>query len=373
MTEDFGKIKKLGFGLMRLPKLDDGKGAIDVEQTKKMVDMFFEAGFNYFDTAFVYPGSEEATKLALVDRYPRDSYFLATKMAAWAKCEKREDAIEQFNTSLKRTGAGYFDFYLMHNLGSVRTKPFDDFGLWDWAKEQKKEGKIRHIGFSFHAKSDELEQILDAHPEAEFVQLQINYADWESPTIQSRKNYETVVKHGRKVIVMEPVKGGMLATPPESVTKIFKAADPAPSLASWAVKFAADLDGVLTVLSGMSSVEQMADNVSYMKDFHGLSDAQRKLYDEARAELAKIPLIPCTSCDYCAKVCPADIGISGSFTAMNNLTLYKNKSLFVRAMDFLAGRKKMPSECIKCGACESACPQSIAIRSELEKIAAEMK
>ena len=200
--------KKLGFGLMRLPKNGD---EIDIEQTKQMVDMFMEAGFTYFDTAWAYTGSEEAIRKALVERYPRDSFTLATKMAAWIKCETREDAIAQFNLSLERSGAGYFDYYLLHNLGEHRTHVFEDFDLWNWALEQKAAGKIRHLGFSFHSNAEELEEILTQHPEAEFVQLQINYADWEDHAIQSRKVYEVAQKHGKPVIVMEPVKGGGIA------------------------------------------------------------------------------------------------------------------------------------------------------------------
>ena len=252
-------IKKLGFGLMRLPQKD---GAIDVEQVKVMVDKFLAAGFTYFDTAWAYPGSEDAIRQALVERYPREKFQLATKNAAWINCKTREDAVAQFETSLKQTGAGYFDFYLLHNLGESRTKFFDDFDMWSFVQEKKKEGKIRHAGFSFHSTPEELEEILKAHPEMEFVQLQINYGDWENPAVQSRACYETARKYDKPVIIMEPVKGGMLANPPESVREILKAAEPESSCASWAVRFAANLDGLVTVLSGMSDVAQMEDNLS---------------------------------------------------------------------------------------------------------------
>lgn len=250
------EIKKLGFGLMRLPQKD---GAIDIEQTKTMVDMFLKEGFTYFDTAWAYNGSEDAIRQALVERYPRDSFKLATKNAAWINCKTREDAINQFETSLQRTGAGYFDFYLLHNLGEHRTKAFDDFDMWSFVQEMKKEGKIKHVGFSFHSTPEELEEILKKHPEMEFVQLQINYADWENPAIKSKECYEMARKYGKPVVIMEPVKGGMLANPPEPVAKILKEANPNTSFASWAIKFAANLDGVITILSGMSNVEQMKD------------------------------------------------------------------------------------------------------------------
>jgi len=364
-------IRKLGFGLMRLPRTGD---EIDVPQTKRMVDRFLEAGCTYFDTAWAYGGSEEATREALVRRHPRDSFLLATKLAPWIGCKTREEALAQFETSLRRTDAGHFDFYLLHNLGQDRTGFFDRFGLWDWALEQREKGLVRHVGFSFHSTPEELDALLSAHPEMEFVQLQINYADWENPAVRSRECLEVARRHGKPVVVMEPVKGGLLANPPEEVASILREADPDASMPSWALRFAAGLPGVLTVLSGMSDMAQMEDNLSHLADFRPFDEREKAALDRARAALAAIRLVPCTACDYCAKACPAKIGVSGTFAAANQLMLFRNP---VRSRHYLEwqvdkqGRRRA-SECLNCGACEKVCPQHIAIREELRRAAAAL-
>lgn len=371
MNQDFVKsMPKLGFGLMRLPM---SGSEIDLPQTCKMVDMFLEKGFLYFDTAYGYGdgASERAIKAALVDRYPRDKFYLATKLPAWAGAKTAEEARQMFYTSLERTGAGYFDFYLLHNLGEQRTHYFDDYGIWDFLAEQKQKGLIRHLGFSFHDKADELEKVLCAHPEMEFVQLQINYMDWENPSIESRKCYEVARRHNKPVVIMEPVKGGNLAKAPESVAKLFEQSRPGASPSSWAIRFAASLEGVLTVLSGMSSVEQMADNLATMEHFEPLSAAEQGVIEAARAAFNTIPSVPCTACQYCVKGCPMGINIPGTFAAYNMYQQFGNADLARGQYIWQTDGHQMAkaSACVECGQCEEACPQHIHIREELKRAA----
>lgn len=374
LTMDYlGKnIPKLGFGLMRLPMLGD---EVDLEQTKQMVDKFLAAGFTYFDTAYGYLGgkSEEAVKTALVDRYPRESFQLATKLPAWAGPTTAEEAKAMLQTSLKRTGAGYFDFYLLHNCGDERTQAFDKFGIWDYALEQKAKGIIKHVGFSFHDKADVLDQLLTKHPEMEFVQLQINYADWEDPSVQSRKCYEVARKHGKPIIIMEPVKGGLLAAPPEAVGNILRQAAPEKDLPSWALRFAASLDGIITVLSGMSTLEQMEQNLNTMSQFQPLTPAELDTIEKAREALASVSSIPCTSCQYCVKGCPQGIPIPSVFSAMNTQLIYGNLDRAKGSYGFATQNKSKASDCIQCGQCESVCPQHISIIEELQKAAATLE
>ena len=358
-------VPKLGFGLMRLPKLSSGK--IDIEQTKEMVDLFMDAGLTYFDTAYVYDGgeSEKAAKAALVDRYPRERFTLATKMCAWSGAHDAESAKQQFYTSLERTGAGYFDYYLLHALQKEHYKKYEENGLWDFVKEQKEKGLIRHWGFSFHATPAILDELLTDHPDAEFVQLQINYADWEDPAVASRACYEVARKHGKSVIVMEPVKGGRLAVPPKEVLAVLKEADPEVSAASWAIRYAASLEGIITVLSGMSDTAQMKDNLSYMKDFRPLDEEEQAVIRKAQEALGRIDQIPCTECHYCTAGCPKQIPIPEIFAARNKQLLWGQIEEGRAAYQKLAATGAVAADCIACGQCESACPQQIPVIQRL--------
>ena len=357
-------IPKLGFGLMRLPQIGD---KIDIDQTAEMVDAFLAAGGTYFDTARAYGESESAIRRALVERYPRESYQLATKNAAWLGAADEVAARKMFDTSLTETGAGYFDFYLLHNLGGERTQVFDKFHLWEFAQELKAEGKVRHIGFSMHDNAETLDALLTAHPEMEFVQLQVNYADWESGAVQSRACCETAARHGKPIIIMEPVRGGTLANPPAPVADILRAANPEASFVSWALRFTMGVPGIITVLSGMSSLEQIQDNLRIWKTYEPLTESERATLRRAQEKLHEITAVPCTGCHYCMPGCPEGINISDIMDCLNVEAIYGHEA-GQRGYGFAAPQgKPQASDCIACGQCEEACPQSIPIIANLEK------
>jgi predicted aldo/keto reductase-like oxidoreductase len=358
---------KLGFGMMRLPKIE-GTQDIDLEHTKRMVDAFIEAGGKYFDTAYIYEGSEEATRAALCDRYPRESYYLADKLnASDFACKSEEEAKNEIKVSLERTGAGYFDFYLLHGIDAGNKEKYAQYGIWDYMRKLKAEGLIRHYGFSFHSTPELLEELLTEHPDIEFVQLQINYSDWEDPLILSRRCYEIATRHGKPIIVMEPVKGGKLADPPQQVKDILLRANPHASFASWAIRFAASLPNVMMVLSGMSNMEQMEDNLSFMRQLQPLDEGELKVLETACKSLSQSDIIGCTACHYCTPGCPMDIHIPEIFAVMNVYKMYGDLKEARNDYQWRPGGEKA-SACVQCGQCEDACPQHLPIISLLEDV-----
>lgn len=373
MNNDYvgANIPKLGFGLMRLPMIGS---EIDLEQTKSMVDLFMEKGFTYFDTAYPYINgkSEKIVKEAIISRYPRESFQLASKMPVWL-CKKPEDFQPLFDEQLERTGTKYFDFYLLHALDKERMVLMDEIGGWEFLKETKKKGLIKHMGFSFHDSADILDQILTAHPEAEFVQLQINYVDWNDKDVQSKLCYEVAMKHNTPVIIMEPIKGGNLAGMTPLIQSMFKEVQPDLSIASWAVRYAASKENVITVLSGMSTMEQLEDNVSYMTDFKPLSTEENVVINNVVEELGKVETIPCTACKYCVEDCPQNINIPGLLATYNTYKIYGDLNSVKSHYSWLTSENGKASDCIACGLCEGHCPQHIQIIDSLAKIAELME
>lgn len=370
--------KKLGFGLMRLPLTDPNDGAsVDVELLKTMVDAFLEKGFTYFDTAWMYCGfqSECAIREALVKRHPRDSYTLADKLHA-GFLKTKEDRERIFQEQLRKTGVDYFDYYLLHDVGTDHYKTYQELDCFRWLEEKKAQGLARHIGFSYHDNAELLDRVLIEHPEVEFVQLQLNYLDWDSEGVQSRKCYETAVKHGKPVIVMEPVKGGTLARVPESVEKMFREARPEMSIPSWAIRFAASLEHVMVVLSGMSNMEQLLDNTDYMADFQPLSAQEQSLVKKAVDAINSTIAIPCTGCSYCTEGCPQRIAIPKYFSLYNaDLQEIKEKSWRPQGEYYtrLTMNFGKASDCLECGQCEQVCPQHLPIIRHLKDVAARFE
>lgn len=364
--------KKLGFGLMRLPLTDaNDKGSIDIEALKEMVDTFMEQGFTYFDTAWMYCAfkSENAVKEALTDRYPRDRYTLTTKLhASYLKTKEDRDRI--FEEQRQKTGVDYFDYYLIHAIDQELYSIYNEMDCFNWLIEKKKQGLVKHIGFSYHDSAEFLDQVLTEHPEMEFVQLQMNYLDWESAEVQSRKCYEVAIKHGKPVIVMEPVKGGTLADVPAEVRESFAAYHPDLSVPSWAIRFVASLDNVAMVLSGMSNMEQLMDNISYMKEFVPMNAEETELVHKAAEMIKDSIAIPCTGCSYCIEGCPMQIAIPDLFRVYNKskrgeITDVEANEEY-RQLTESGGKAR---ECLACGQCQVVCPQHLEIINYLKDVA----
>ena len=365
------KIKKnFGFGCMRLPMIGED---VDIEQTRQMVDLFLKEGFNYFDTAhgYIQGKSELAVRECLTSRYPREQYILTDKLTG-NYFKKEEDIRPFFESQLEACGVDYFDFYLMHSQGSGNFPHFKSCRAYETAFELKKEGKIRHVGMSFHDTAEVLDQILTEYPQIEVVQIQFNYLDYEDPKIQSRLCYEVCRKHNKPIIIMEPVKGGSLVNLPKIAGDVLDELQGG-SPASYAIRFAAGFPGMMMVLSGMSSLEQMKDNLSYMKDFRHLDDKELAAIAKVQQIFRSMNLIPCTACRYCVEGCPKKISIPDVFATMNTKQIYHdwNADYYYNNVHTSPGHRA--SDCIKCGKCEKACPQHLPIRKLLEDVADEFE
>ena len=363
MNRFFPEIKKnFGFGMMRLPMIGED---VDIQQTKDMVDAFLQAGFNYFDTAkpYIKGKSELAVKECISSRYPRESFILTDKLSFWC-FEKEEDIRPMFQSQLDNCGVEYFDFYLHHAMGKERHQKYLETNAYEVVKQLKAEGKIRHIGMSFHDSAEVLEEILTARPEIEVVQLQINYVDWIDPRVQAEKCYEVCCKHGKPVIVMEPVKGGSLVNLPQEAAEMLTDY----SQAGYALRFAASPENVFMVLSGMSNTQQMADNLSTMADFKPYSPAEYEMIDKVRTIYQGQNRVPCTACRYCVDGCPVGIPIPDVFAAFND-SKSRKEDVAAQGKAAYAAIDNKADACIGCGQCENACPQFLHIRQLLEAIA----
>ena len=355
-------MKKLGFGFMRLPKLEDGR--VDLEHTKQMVDAYMAAGFTYFDTAHNYIGgqSETALRECLTSRYPRESYVLTDKLTRLF-FEEEADIRPVLDLELEILGVDYLDYLLLHAVGSGSYEKMTRCNAFGQMQKFKEDGKCRHIGMSFHDTPEFLEKVLTEHPEIEIVQIQFNYLDVENPEVQSRGVYEVCRKFGKDVLVMEPVKGGALANLPEDAAKLLQPLGSG-SQASYAIRYAASQKGVVTVLSGMSTLEQVQDNIGYMTDFQPLTETEIETLDQVRSVLLSRETIGCTACRYCMDKCPNQIPIPEIFDACNKNTLYLAPDWVY--LDATRDKTKA-SDCVGCGLCEEACPQKLAIPQLLKK------
>ena len=359
------KVSLLGFGCMRLPRLYPDKPEIDTELGQRMVDYAYSHGVNYFDTAYPYhEGLSEPFIGAALSKYPRESYNLVTKLPTWL-INGEADIEHYFNEQLQKCGVDYFDFYLVHSLNAERFETVQKLHIFENLCELKAKGKIRHIGFSFHDKPDVLERILAAH-DWEFAQIQLNYLDWELQ--DARRQYELIEQKGIQCTIMEPVRGGMLATLTPEAVDCFQQANPNVSTASWAIRYAASLPNVLTVLSGMTNFDHVTDNVATMEAFRPLSQQEREVIDHALAAYRKAVTIPCTGCRYCMD-CPAGVSIPEVFAAYNRYATSRSRSMFEELYHALDAGQRADS-CVACGTCLSKCPQHIDIPKHMKEIAA---
>lgn len=366
-------MKKLGFGLMRLPHKGE---EIDIETVTQLVDAFLAKGFTYFDTAYIYNdgASEKAFRETVVKRYPRDAYTITDKIPCMML--DREEQLETFvQEMLTRLGVDFFDYLWLHAINDANYEKMVSLHAFEYLQKQKEIGRAKNIGMSFHGSARMLDRILTEHPELEYVQLQINYCDWTDANIQSKDCYEVCVQHDRPVIVMEPVKGGSLQNLPKEAETLLHGMDPSLSNASWAIRFAASLDHVVCVLSGMNAMEQVLDNMAAVEDHGPLTEAERETCIQAGKIIRANTAIPCTACRYCTSVCPKKIEIPGYFSVYNNLKRFgmtSDSDIWNYFLNLIQMHGK-PSDCIECGQCEKRCPQKLPIRKYLKQVRTEVE
>lgn len=359
--------KKLGFGTLRLPLIGNDYGSVNIDIFKKMVDAYLDKGYTFFDTSYVYHQgkSEIAVREALVKRYPRSAYTVTDKMPVWL-IQKYEDYQKYFSEQLGRCGLEYFDYYWLHALSSTTVDSSEKFGGFEFLKKMKEVGKVKHIGFSFHDTAETLDYILSNHPEMEYVQLIVNYIDWINDGIEIRKCYETVLEHNKQVIVMEPLKGGVLANVPEEIEAMFKKYNPKISAAAWALRWVASLDNVFMTLSGMSTIEQLMDNMNTFDRLTPLNDEEQILIEKAQNILNRKAPNKCTYCGVCQKVCPKNLAVP------TYIGLYNNRKMFTASgwqnilYDAVGARYGKADDCNDCKECETVCPQRIKITELLK-------
>lgn len=367
-------MKKLAFGMMRLPVLDENDdSSVDFEQVNKMADLFIDKGFTFFDTAFPYHmgNSEIAFRKAVVERYPKESYVIADKLPLFLITS--EDQLEPiFSKQLERTGVECFDYYLLHNVSGFSEPGFLDVDSFAFANKKKEEGKIKHLGMSTHGNAEYLDTLLTMHPEMEFVLLQINYLDWESEGVESRKCYEVACKHNKPVLVMEPLKGGFLADVPPEAEKLMKDYNPDASVISWALRFVASLDNVCMILTGASSLKQLEENIEDFENFTPLNDEEYKIIDEVREIINSNITVECTKCKYCLDACPEDINIPKIFD-LYNAEKINDIGDWTPVGNAYVNYSKIPgaglaSDCTECGMCVEECPQHIDIPEVMKDV-----
>ncbi|MDR2571896.1 MAG: aldo/keto reductase [Oscillospiraceae bacterium] len=357
------KIGKLGFGYMRLPRID---GKVDYTELNKMADTFLESGGTYFDAAYVYDSAEVALCESVVKRHPRESFQIATKLPVGMVNSERP--VEHFlETSLERLGTDYIDFYLLHGINAGGSKQAEENGAWDFLAKMKKEGKIRHIGFSFHGSPEDLDEVLTKHPETEFAMLQLNYWDWDRPKVNARHQYEIARKYNIPVVAMEPLFGGKLASADSPIAELMRGHNPDVSIASWALRFLAQQEGLFVTLSGMSTYEQVADNIKTFKDLKPLSKDESDVIDKAIEILKSVPRIECTGCDYC-KDCPENIPIASLINLYNDHLVHKTITNLGGSYNWITGGRGKAKNCTSCAVCENICPQDLEITDTLAKV-----